>query len=74
MRERERADADVWCVPPTGATPLQLHRSVCRGPYSQFSTGNITTLRDTPAEQGIHVASLLRQFWIRHYTAGAAPG
>jgi secreted Zn-dependent insulinase-like peptidase len=50
---------------------LQLRRSLGRRPYSSFSTGSITTLRDDPAEAGTDVVAALRALWGRAYVAPA---
>eukprot|EP00798_Chlamydomonas_sp_ICE-L_P025195 gene25195-10835_t len=47
---------------------LQLRRSTSQPPYSKFSTGNITTLRDDPMRAGLDVSTLLRGYWEKKYT------
>jgi insulysin len=54
-----------------GRKLLQLRRSLGRPPYSQFSTGSISTLRDAPQEAGVDVAAALRGLWRRRYLAPA---
>lgn len=54
-----------------GRKVLQLRRSMGQPPYSQFSTGSISTLRDTPDEAGIDITGALRDLWSRTYVAPA---
>ncbi len=53
---------------------LQLRRSTCQAPYSQFSTGNIDTLREGPAGAGVDMAAQLRSLWDSRYGAGGRLG
>lgn len=55
-----------------GRKLLQLRRSLCRPPYSSFSTGNIETLWTQPAAAGgLDVPAALRALWARCYSGGA---
>ena len=49
---------------------LQLRRSGFLPPYSQFSTGNLSTLRDGLAAAGQDGAQMLRDLWREAYHAG----
>ncbi|WIA09303.1 hypothetical protein OEZ85_008710 [Tetradesmus obliquus] len=53
-----------------GRKLLQLRRSLCLPPYSNFSTGSIATLWEGPQQHGADVAGMLRQLWQQHYRAG----
>jgi len=41
-------------------------------PFSQFTWGNLQSLRDIPHEAGVDTASELRQFFKQHYIAGVS--
>jgi insulysin len=54
-----------------GRKLLQLRRSLCLPPYSNFSTGSIATLWEQPQQQGLDVAGMLRELWQQYYRAGS---
>jgi secreted Zn-dependent insulinase-like peptidase len=54
-----------------GRKLLQLRRSLCLPPYSNFSTGSINTLWEQPQQQGSDVAGMLRELWQQYYRAGS---
>jgi secreted Zn-dependent insulinase-like peptidase len=52
-----------------GRKLLQLRRSMCLPPYSNFSTGSLATLWEQPQQQGVDVAGMLRKLWQQYYSA-----
>jgi secreted Zn-dependent insulinase-like peptidase len=54
-----------------GRKLLQLRRSMCLPPYSNFSTGSLATLWEQPQQQGLDVAGTLRELWQQYYSAGS---
>ncbi|KAF6262496.1 Metalloenzyme, LuxS/M16 peptidase-like protein [Scenedesmus sp. NREL 46B-D3] len=54
-----------------GRKLLQLRRSLCLPPYSNFSTGSLATLWEQPQQQGADVAGMLRELWQQCYRAGS---
>eukprot|EP00879_Flechtneria_rotunda_P024945 GHRR01026472.1.p1 GENE.GHRR01026472.1~~GHRR01026472.1.p1 ORF type:complete len:484 (+),score=112.71 GHRR01026472.1:146-1453(+) len=52
-----------------GRKLLQLRRSLCRPPYSNFSTGSLQTLWEQPQQQGIDVPKALQHLWQQCYKA-----
>jgi secreted Zn-dependent insulinase-like peptidase len=54
-----------------GRKLLQLRRSLCLPPYSNFSTGSLNTLWEQPQQQGADVAGMLRELWQQYYRAGS---
>ena len=53
---------------------LQLKRSSMGSPYSSFSTGNLTTLRDGPREGNQSLHLLVGDYWKSRYTGGTIMG
>jgi insulysin len=54
-----------------GRKLLQLRRSLCLPPYSNFSTGSLATLWEQPQQQGLDVAGMLHDLWQQYYRAGS---
>lgn len=52
-----------------GRKLLQLRRSLCAAPYSNFSTGSLTTLWEQPQQQQLVVPAALRSLWESFYKA-----
>lgn len=51
-----------------GRRLLQVKRSFGTAPYSSFSTGNVSSLRDEPTAAGLQPADGLRGLWQERYT------
>src|SRR5689334_13312328 len=50
---------------------LQLRRSLCEAPYSNFSTGSLDTLWLQPTASGMDVPAMLKALWKQCYNADA---
>jgi len=48
---------------------LERHLSSRQNPYWHFSTGNLTTLKEAPAQEGINVRDELIKFYYKHYSS-----
>jgi len=53
----------------TRCTQLICHTSHPSHPYSRFSWGNLSSLRDAPLAAGLDITEELRRFHQQHYTA-----